>query len=30
MEMMEIGDELRDMDGDVVMEDSSGVREIAA
>ena len=27
MEMMEIDDELRDMDEDVVMEDSSGIRK---
>ena len=27
MEMMEIGDELRDMDGDVIMEDGFGIRK---
>ena len=27
MEMMEIGDELRDMDVDVIMEDGSGIRK---
>ena len=27
MEIMEIGDELRDMDGDVIMEDGSGIRK---
>ena len=27
MEMMEIGDKLRDMDGDVKMEDSTGIRK---